>query len=820
MTDPNAPGQPGIAPRWTSSSKTGVGTAINGLSRVWFTLSHGIVNEVYYPRVDLANTRDLGLLVTDRKHFFSEEKRDTQSEIRMLAEGVPGFELTNTCLTGHYRITKTVLTDPQRDVLLQQIRFAALQGQSADYSLYALLAPHVRNAGHGNNGWAGDYKGMPMLFAERAGTALALACSSGFRNMSCGFVGVSDGWRDLSEHKQMTAFYPAARGGNIALTGEIEPPPANAPFVLALAFGQNAAEAGQRARAALLQDFDRTRETYIEEWQGFQSRCIALEDATRGASLYRVSTAVLKSHEEKRFPGGLIASLSIPWGTAKGDDDLGGYHLIWPRDLVESAGALLAAGDVEDARATLLYLMCTQEADGHWPQNMWLDGTPYWNGVQMDETAFPILLADALRRADQLDDLKPWPMVRQAAAYLVRCGPVTGQDRWEEDGGYSPFTLAVEIAALLAAADFAEAAVESATAAFLRETADMWNAQIEHWTYVSGTELARRVGVEGYYVRIAPPDLPDAASPHQGYVPIKNRPPGEQSAPLEQIVSPDALALVRFGLRAPDDPRILNTVRVIDALLKTETSTGPVWHRYNLDGYGEHADGEPFDGTGIGRGWPLLAGERAHYELARGQRAEAERLLHVMEAQSNGSGLLPEQVWDAIDMPEKELFNGRPSGSAMPLAWAHAEYVKLLRSLRDGAVFDLPPQPVQRYQRDGNGSSLVDWRLNQRRATVPQGMTLRIQLERPATIHWSSDRWATTRDIETRNVGLGVHIADLATEGLSVGASLVFTLRWRQAQQWIGTNFEVTVEEARSPSGASAPAPDSPITDPPLAPAP
>ncbi len=251
---------------------------------------------------------------------------------------------------------------------------------------------------------------------------------------------------------------------------------------------------------------------------------------------------------------------------------------MWPRDLVESAGGLLAAGAREDVHRVLHYLQVTQEADGHWPQNMWLDGAPYWSGIQMDETAFPILLVDLAQREEALgkgDLTTLWPMVKRAAGYLVRNGPVTQQDRWEEDAGYSPFTLAVEIAALLVAADLAETNNELGAAAYLRETADTWNANIERWVYVTGTELAVRLGVEGYYVRIAPPEEADAASPEAGFVPIKNRPPGQSAEPAVHIVSPDALALVRFGLRAADDPRIVNTVKVIDALLKVETPSRP-----------------------------------------------------------------------------------------------------------------------------------------------------------------------------------------------------------------------------------------------------
>jgi len=766
---------------------------------VWFTISHGIVNEVYYPRIDQANTRDFGLLVADGREFFSEEKRDTSSEVFPRAQGVPGYRLSNTCKQGRYRIEKIIVTEPLRDVLLQHVRFEVLQGRLSDYHVCALLAPHIANAGYDNSGWSGSYKGVPMLFAKRGDTTLALACSIPFTRMSCGYVGVSDGWQDLHRHKRMAWAYDRAPEGNIALTGAIDLTGCAGDFTLALAFGRSAAEAGQRARAALLEDFDVVAERYCAGWEEYQAKCLDLgQVGASGFDSYRVSTAVLKTHEEKTFLGGMIASLSIPWGSAKGDDDLGGYHLAWPRDLVECAGGLLAAGDSGGARQALRYLMSTQDSDGHWPQNMWLDGTAYWPGIQMDETAFPILLADALERADALDLLDPWPTVRLAAGFLARNGPVTQQDRWEEDGGYSPFTLAVEVAALLAAADFADRAGEADAARYLRETADTWNGLVETWTYVSDTDLARRYGVAGYYVRIAPADVSDASSPAGGFVPIKNRSPGESSEPCTSIVSPDALALVRFGLRAADDPRILDTVRVIDALLKSETAAGSVWHRYTDDGYGEHDDGAPFDGTGVGRGWPLLVGERAHFELARGRREEAARLCRVMEGQCSAGGLIPEQIWDATDVAERELFNGRPSGSAMPLAWAHAEYIKLLRSLRDGRVFDTPPQTVQRYVVEKVRNDRVLWRFNHKCRQLPKGKLLRIETLDRARVRWSLDGWATQQDTETSDTRLGVHFADLPTGRLEAPTTIRFTFYWTDSERWEGRDFEVVVTERSS----------------------
>lgn len=410
MNDNNLPpGQPGIVPRWTSSAKNGVGTAINSGSRVWFTLSHGIVNEVYYPNIDQANIRDLGFIITDGKEFFSEEKRDTQHEIKFIEQGAPAYVLTNTCHQGCYRTTKTIIADPVRDVLIQQVKFEALKGNLDDYRLYALLAPHIDNQGIDNNGWAGDYKGMQMLFARREGTTLALACSLPFQAVSCGYAGKSDGWLDLRSNFRLTQFYPQATAGNIALTAQIDLAKCEGKFRLVLAFGANPEEAGQRARAALLQDFENILDSYLQEWQTFQASCLNLdnleETKQKEVNLYRVSTMVLKTHEAKRFPGGFIASLSIPWGNARGDKDLGGYHLVWPRDLIESAGGLLAAGQEEEARRAIIYLMSTQEADGHWLQNMWLDGQAYWQGLQMDETALFVLLADTMKRKKRLRNL-------------------------------------------------------------------------------------------------------------------------------------------------------------------------------------------------------------------------------------------------------------------------------------------------------------------------------------------------------------------------------------------------------------------------------
>jgi glucoamylase len=842
-----AAGGPGTEPRWTSSAKSGIGTALDSRSRIWFTLSHGIVDEVYYPRVDQANTRDFGLLVTGPNGFFSEEKRDTTSTVHLLGAGVPGYRLVNRCIEHRYEIEKSIITDPERSVLLQRIRFRAIMGALTDYRVFLLLAPHIGNQGYGNDGWVDSYKGIPMLFAQRADVSLAVMCDAGWRAASAGYVGVNDGWRQVRTAGHLTDLFTEARNGNVALTAEVrlgerrreDDDASVSEFIVALAFGGGPAEAAQRARMTLASQFDRIQASYVRNWARFHEhthgpatpgKTTTPEESRRRATrelaalahdsthaheakrkrkterrrhtpvempesvvdLYRMSSAVLAIHEDKSASGAMIASLSIPWGHTKGDHELGGYHLVWPRDLVNSAGALIALGHDVMARRTLRYLLSTQEADGRWAQNLWLDGTPYWNGVQMDEIAFPIFFADLLRREQQLEDLDPWPMIRSAAGFLMRHGPVTGQDRWEENGGYSPFSIAVQISALLIAADFAERAEEPELVALLRTTADAWNDGIERWTYVRGTRTAREVGVEGYYVRIAPADVGDDRPASGGRIPIKNRPLGEHEAPYEEIVSVDALALVRFGLRDPNDPRIVNTVRVIDAKLRVRTATGPAWYRYNQDGYGEKADGSPFDGVGIGRPWPLLAGERAHYELAAGRPDVALQLLGVMRAQASDGGMLPEQVWDGPDILERELYNGRASGSAMPLVWAHAEYAKLVRSLHDGRVFDMPQQPYERYVRNRRTATVAVWAPHNRWRTLSAGCTLRVQTPERATVRWSLDGAPEQRDVTTHDATLpGVWVADVDTSQLPPGTLIRFALR--TADGSIDGEHEITI---------------------------
>ncbi|MEO7315447.1 MAG: glycoside hydrolase family 15 protein [Ginsengibacter sp.] len=788
----NAPGAPGNPSKWTSSSKSGIGKSINAASEVAFTLSHGIVNEVFYPREDIACIRDMEFIVSDGKDFFSEEKRHTDHQTTWMKEGVPAFKIINTCHKKNYVIEKEIVTDPIRDTLLQKITFTQSEQSSGNtYQLYALIAPHIHNQGAENNGWKGKYKGVPMLFAQRHDITMALVCSTDFIKCSVGYVGTSDGYTDLKQHKQMTWEYQKASDGNIAMIGQIDLSKSNT-FTLAISFGRTPEEAGNKAWASLLDGFNIAQKKYIYEWEKWQRllRNIKSDRNTVGRN-FRTSAAILKMHESKKFPGGIIASLSIPWGQTKGDGELGGYHLVWPRDLVLSSGGFLELGAKDDVLRILNYLMAAQEEDGRWSQNTWLEGVPFWKGIQMDEVALPILMVHTSFQKEFLTVSRCkryWPIIKKALAYLVTNGPFTPQDRWEEEAGFTPFTLAAQIAALLGGANLAEIHEEKELAVYCREVADFWNENIEKWLYVSDTFTSRELNVDGYYMRINPYDL-TANEVKDRTINLKNHEGDDGKMPIGEVISVDALALVRFGLRAADDPRILNTLKVIDSKLKIETPSGPCWYRYTNDGYGEDENGNAYTYKGIGRPWPLLTGERAHYEIAAGNVKKAISLLKTMEGFAENY-LLPEQIWDQEDIPRKGLFFGRPSGSAMPLTWAHAEYLKLCSSIKNKEISDIPYYTRERYITHNTRSPFSVWRFSNQIKSISNQKILRIEVMESALIKWTDDNWQTYQQTKTRNTGLGIYLADIPSKN-KYSEKIIFTFYWEKGMDWENNNFEV-----------------------------
>jgi glucoamylase len=684
-------GAPGLEPRWTHGNKDGVGTAYAVSSRLWFTLLDGIVTEVYCPTVDRAQMRDLQLVITDGATFVHEERRHTHSTTEPLAPHALGYRIVNRDPDGRYLIDKTVLTDPHYPCLLQRVRVSASGELRTTLKVFVLCAPHLQMGGSHNNARVIDVAGRGVLAAERNGAWLTVAATHPFARLSCGYVGESDGWTDLAGNFTMDWEFDRADDGNVALIGEITNP------LEEFTVGLSVADSLHNALTTLFQSLDIPfadhERRFVDQWTRACRRTIALNDASGDkGKLYAASYSLLMAHEDKTFPGALIASMSIPWGEARGDEEEGGYHLVWTRDLVNSVMGLLAAGNVETPRRALVYLATSQRDDGGFPQNMWINGEPYWTGIQLDEVAFPIMLARRLLREGAPQAFDPYPMVLRAAGYLIRHGPATAQDRWEEASGYSPSTLANNIAALVCAACFARDRQDEVTAGFLEEYADFLEQHLEKWT--ATTEGTLLPGISRHYIRIHPVDVRDPRpieDPNRGSLTLANIPPGQPwRFPAKNVVDAGFLELVRYGIRRPDDSLIVDSLRVVDSVLKVDTTLGPCWHRYNHDGYGQRADGSAFSGWGVGRAWPLLTGERGHYELAAGH--DVSPYTRALERFASTTGLLPEQVWDEPSRAGVRMEFGSPTGSARPLMWAHAEYIKLLRSVRDGQVFDFVPE--------------------------------------------------------------------------------------------------------------------------------
>ncbi len=786
-----APGGPGMEPTWCSSAKDMVGCSL-GRSRLWFTIGGGIVNEVYFPRVDIPQIRDLGFIVADGRGFWVEVKRMWNYTVEFISPGVPAVRVVHR--HARFELALNIVPCWERDALLIQMTL------TGDETLrpYALLAPHLGGTGWNNRATVSEQAGRRVLQAVQGPYSLALAAvTEGQRDAlgraSAGFTGASDGWQDFARNGAMTWEYGSSGPGNVALMAEL---PRAA--VLGLAFGSSPESAATLALTALFEPFEHTRDRHVLAWNEWYAQSRApgdyLDDLSpRCADLFHVSAMVLRAHEDKTYPGAMVASLSVPWGNTKEERE--GYHLVWPRDLVECAGALLAVGATRDAGNTLRYLKATQLADGHWYQNQYLGGKPYWTGVQLDETALPVLLVASLAERDALGGTEVADMIRRALSYIVRNGPQSDQDRWEESAGLNTFTLAACIAALVSGADYLEAEARELALGF----ADYWNSRLEDWTAVFDTPLARQYGIPGYYVRVAPPQAINDRGAFDRIFALKNQ-ALDPGLPADAQFGVDFLQLVRFGLRRFDDPLILGSVRLADALLKVDTPNGPSWHRYFDDGYGEHDDGSAFDGVGRGRAWPLLTGERAHYEIACGR--DPRPLMEAMARMASPGGMLPEQVWDAAAIEKRGLRPGEATGSAMPLAWTHAEYLKLVASRSLGRAFDRPEAVWQRYHGVCPRPSRAMWCEHAAISEIPAGVKLVIALREAATVRFGFNGWRKITNAATVPSALGVHVATIDTSALAVGQTIEFTFEYSAGGRWAGTDYRIEVREP----GHAAPA--------------
>jgi glucoamylase len=798
---------------------------------LWFTIAKGVVTEVYYPTIDLPQIRDLQYVTTDGATFFHDERRNFDNAHVALNPGALGYRITNTSQPTPggqtYRIIKQVISAPDLPCLLIHTTIDAPPPLRQSLKVFALLAPHLDGSGYHNSGWVADTPFGKLLVAQSQrgrGTWLAMAATAAFVQCSCGIVGVTDGWQDLNGNSVpgnspfvMDWTFDSALDSNIALTGQIDVSNVDE-FVLGLAFGETLNSAVQRLRQALSVPFQHSAtdpsghyKAFLEGWSVAQAGAVMPGSTDTGdhGQLYLNSRAVLMAHEDKTYDGALIASLSIPWGEFFDDDADFGYHLVWTRDMCNSATGLLASGDKDKPLRALIFLATVQREDGAFYQNFRVDGSPYRSNVQLDEIASPIVLAWRLDHEGALQNFDPYPMVRRAAAAIILNGPMTQQERWEENEGYSPSTLAACISAMICAAAFATKKNDAASAGFFTDYADFLESHLEAWTVADDCQFLPNVR---HYVRILPtfvkgdgsrtgplnvPAKPASdGDPNLAVVTIGNR--NNMQIAAKNLLDPGFLELVRYGIRGANDSLVIDSLRAVDvptANIKVDFATpparsGPGWHRYNEDGYGNYADGRPFDGSGRGGTWPLLTGERGHYELAAGR--DSRPFVHAMEDFAQATGLLSEQLWDLPDLPAAHMQHSYPSGAAMPLAWAHAEYLKLVRSTTDGAVFDQISDVAARYLVDPRRRSNWEiWNFYRQIDTIGQSATLRIVLAWPFRLHWSSDGWAHTTDSDASSPAPGLFYFDLAP--LTRQGAFVFTFFWTELQQWQQIDYQVNV---------------------------
>lgn len=675
----DAPNGPGELPTWTAGSKEAVGTATSTDSKIWFTLQGGILTEVYYPRLDMADVRTLEFAVSDGKHVWVESK-DMVHSLERINEEALLYRQSSSDPEGKFKLTKTYVTDPQRAALLIDVTFNA----PASYSLYVLFDPSLKNSGYGDTGYSED----DALITEKGDVAAALVSEPGFTEMTSGYAGTSDGYTDLLRHHALTQKYVRAENGNVLQVAKLA---GVKHLEISLGFGASPAAAVDTAKKSLQRGFAAVSEEYVAGWQEYVRGLIHV--SARYEQMFQLCAMVLKAHEDKTYRGAMIASMSIPWGfSVKADKPVvGGYHLVWGRDLYEAASALLAAGDRAAAERALNYLFIVQEKpDGSYPQNSWLDGRPYWTALQMDEIAYPLVLAWQLGRTDG----DTWTKyVRPEAEFIVTHGPATQEERWEEIGGYSPSTIAAEIAGLVCAADIARKNGAKDDAENYLRVADDWANHVEKWMVTTTGHLdPSRPGV-GYYIRIN-----NTTDPNDGEkLDVKN---GGGVWDKRDVVDAGFLELVRLGIRPANDPIIAHSVQVIDGTIRTETPDGPVFRRYNHDGYGETYFGGPWLGEGIGRLWPIFTGERGEYEIALGK--DPTPYLVSMQRFANAGGMIPEQVWDQADPTDYHFTFGSGTGSATPLAWSMAQFLRLAVDAQQKRIVETPRVVTEHFRTEPN----------------------------------------------------------------------------------------------------------------------
>ena len=681
-----APGAPGADAHWPSAAKQGFGTSTSLGSKVWFTLADGVMTEVYYPTLDVPNVQKLQLVIVTPEGKVETESDDTSHSIEVTNETRSlSFRQENRAKSGAYTITKDYVSDPETSSVFVNVNFHWNATGQCRCSIYVYYDPSLNNSGMHDSAWIeGDW----LVAADTDKASALTEIRYGLAEETNGYLGTSDGLTQLQRLGRISP-YLRADDGNVVQMARVRVPLGIARsterFTLVLSFGRNPDEAIRNGQASFRKGFDAARSEYEAGWRDYVKTLPVVEKKYQRQ--FNMAAMVLKALEDKTYRGAFIASPSIPWGGGQNANEatISGYHAVWSRDLYQVATALNVIGDHPAANRALDYLFNLQQrADGSFPQNSWLDGRPIGSGLQMDQVALPLVLAHQLGRTDRSNWLKH---IKRGADFIIQHGPATGQDRWEEKPGYTPATLAAEIAGLVCAARIATLNGDELSAAVYLKTADDWERRVDGWT-------ATRNGPYGngqYYLRIAE----NGNSNESRKIEINS---GGGAFDQREIVDAGFLELVRLGIRAADDPLILKSLAVVDKTIKVDFAVGSGWYRYNHDAYGERPDGGPYDGRhGVGRLWTLLSGERGEYELARRDSANARHCLDTMLSFANDGMMIPEQVWDQSERSGTGFHSGSGTGSATPLAWSMAQFIRLAVNLYRGRNTETPDVVANRY---------------------------------------------------------------------------------------------------------------------------
>jgi glucoamylase len=695
-----APGAPGIDEQYLPATKSGVGTSTTTASPVWLTVQKtGGLGEVFYPTADAPAARTTQFVVADRHGGAVRAEQAADVRTTLVDPASLTYRQTFHERHGRWQLTATYVTDPARPTVMLDVAFSA-SGRGR-YSVYVVHDPALANSRSGDSGRTVGHAlvATDPGSADYPAAASVLAGRPAFSATSNGFRGTSDGWTDLLADGRLDGRYATATAGNLVQTAQLR-------FgrwghaTIALAFGRDAHAALAGARASLHVGFDAVAHRYAGGWHRYVEHLRRPPASLRTATerqLYRVSTMVLAASEDKTYRGAYVASPSSPWAFGR-DDPSGPYHLVWSRDLYQIASSLALAGDRAGANRALDFLFDRQQKpDGSFPQNSRVNGTPFWGGLQLDEVALPIVLAHQLGRSDA----GTWAHVKRAADFLLSFSqdgnraPWSPQERWENQSGYSPATIAAEIAGLVCAAQIAGANGDTASAHRYLATADAWQARVKGWTVTTNGPYSPKP----YFLRLTKDGNPNAGTTYN----IGDS--GPTNVDQRAVVDPSFLELVRLGVLPAHDRAVVNTLGVVDRQLGVPTRHGLYWHRASFDGYGEKVDGSPWDfglpdGSRItrGRAWPLLNGERGEYSIAAGDVAAGRAQLARIAAAVGPGLMLPEQVWDHQPPAGTDGFvPGRPTTSATPLAWTHAQFVRLAWDSAAGRVLEQPAPVAARY---------------------------------------------------------------------------------------------------------------------------